>query len=182
MTGESRAGSSSMKWVFGYLLCVIAGVAGSVLTVVFHQVVFVWLRFGQGVGTFFWSFYVVLPVLAFVLGLLLAPRQGQSMLGRSLLANPSLYLGGCFAISTLPSLDSTFWFDYLAELVPWGIICGAGWAPTLVGMWLRRRWRSGRFTEPMACPKCGYNLTGNVSGRGPECGRPVERATAGLSG
>jgi len=25
------------------------------------------------------------------------------------------------------------------------------------------------------CPKCGYNLTGNVSGRCPECGQPVER-------
>ncbi len=25
------------------------------------------------------------------------------------------------------------------------------------------------------CPQCGYNLTGNVSGTCPECGRPVER-------
>jgi hypothetical protein len=27
--------------------------------------------------------------------------------------------------------------------------------------------------DPLACPRCGYSLRGNVSGRCPECGRPV---------
>lgn len=31
-------------------------------------------------------------------------------------------------------------------------------------------WYWGR---PEVCPQCGYNLTGNVSGRCPECGTPV---------
>ena len=33
----------------------------------------------------------------------------------------------------------------------------------------RRRWRSG----PPSCLRCGYNLTGNTSGRCPECGTDV---------
>ena len=33
-----------------------------------------------------------------------------------------------------------------------------------------RRSRSSRAE----CPRCGYNLTGNRSGRCPECGRPLE--------
>jgi hypothetical protein len=30
------------------------------------------------------------------------------------------------------------------------------------------------------CTRCGYNLTGNVSGRCPECGTPTERAASPL--
>ncbi len=36
-------------------------------------------------------------------------------------------------------------------------------------LWLRRR-----RALPGHCQHCGYNLTGNVSGRCPECGQPVE--------
>jgi len=36
---------------------------------------------------------------------------------------------------------------------------------------VRRHWRAP--TAPGACATCGYNLTGNVSGRCPECGTPV---------
>ncbi len=35
-------------------------------------------------------------------------------------------------------------------------------------MWLDRRRRL-----PDHCKKCGYNLTGNVSGICPECGKPT---------
>jgi hypothetical protein len=33
-----------------------------------------------------------------------------------------------------------------------------------------------RHILPDHCEECGYNLTGNVSGRCPECGQPVTRA------
>lgn len=46
--------------------------------------------------------------------------------------------------------------------------------PTLVLRRLRRE-----RVPPGTCPSCGYNLTGNVSGRCPECARPLtpDRAT-----
>jgi len=34
-------------------------------------------------------------------------------------------------------------------------------------------WYRGRRPPPGHCQTCGYNLTGNVSGRCPECGKPV---------
>ena len=34
-------------------------------------------------------------------------------------------------------------------------------------------WRDHRRIQPGHCKKCGYDLTGNVSGRCPECGRGV---------
>ncbi len=39
---------------------------------------------------------------------------------------------------------------------------------------VRRRMRHRRGL----CAKCGYNLTGNVSGVCPECGTPIEQAEA----
>jgi len=39
---------------------------------------------------------------------------------------------------------------------------------------LRKAGRHGGGDRPCECSKCGYNLTGNVSGRCPECGTPVQ--------
>jgi hypothetical protein len=39
-----------------------------------------------------------------------------------------------------------------------------------------RRYRT--FVEDGACPKCGYDLTGNLSGVCPECGRAIDRESA----
>ncbi len=43
-------------------------------------------------------------------------------------------------------------------------------APTALLWWLDRR-----RIRPTHCQRCGYDLTGNVSGRCPECGTPVKR-------
>jgi len=45
--------------------------------------------------------------------------------------------------------------------------------PTII-LWLTGRKRHPRGT----CSKCGYNLTGNVSGRCPECGKETEPVAA----
>jgi len=42
-------------------------------------------------------------------------------------------------------------------------------APTAYLWWHARRFPPGH------CQKCGYDLTGNVSGRCPECGVPLSR-------
>ena len=39
-----------------------------------------------------------------------------------------------------------------------------------------------RIVSPELCSGCGYNLTGNVSGYCPECGRAVEWAVSGWPG
>ena len=41
-------------------------------------------------------------------------------------------------------------------------------APTVI------LWRNDRRYPPGHCRKCGYNLTGNVSGICPECGTPIQ--------
>jgi hypothetical protein len=38
-------------------------------------------------------------------------------------------------------------------------------------------WRDRRRIPPDHCQKCGYNLTGNVSGICPECGTPTTQGT-----
>jgi len=37
---------------------------------------------------------------------------------------------------------------------------------------------SGRHYPPGHCQRCGYNLRGNVSGRCPECGKPISETIA----
>jgi hypothetical protein len=53
--------------------------------------------------------------------------------------------------------------------------CGAVslplWIPTVLFAALAAwHWRRTRPVPPGHCPRCGYDLTGNVSGRCPECG------------
>ena len=56
--------------------------------------------------------------------------------------------------------------------------CVALWLPLLLVAiptgWLF--WRDRQRVQPGFC-RCGYDLTGNVSGRCPECGAACERAT-----
>ena len=37
-----------------------------------------------------------------------------------------------------------------------------------------------RLLSPNLCRKCAYNLTGNVSGRCPECGTPIPQAAVAV--
>jgi hypothetical protein len=52
------------------------------------------------------------------------------------------------------------------------------WAPliplSIAAMWL---WNK-ESVPPGHCQRCGYDLTGNVSGRCPECGSPTSPGTA----
>ena len=53
----------------------------------------------------------------------------------------------------------------------WSVMLVIG-VPTVVLLYRDRRYPPGR------CQKCGYSLTGNVSGVCPECGRATGEATA----
>jgi len=53
-------------------------------------------------------------------------------------------------------------------VVPLWMSLGLVGVPTVV-LW----WRDRRRIPPGHCRKCGYNLTGNVSGVCPECGTAV---------
>ncbi len=43
-----------------------------------------------------------------------------------------------------------------------------------------RSWQVGKHYPLGHCQKCGYNLTGNVSGKCPECGEPCKRQSENL--
>ncbi len=56
----------------------------------------------------------------------------------------------------------------------WTFVVGSA-IPLAVGRWRRR----GVRFPPGHCRRCGYDLTGNVSGRCPECGEDVRSQRAG---
>ena len=62
-------------------------------------------------------------------------------------------VGNWGSLGSFPLWVVPLWLPFVVFLVP-----------TLV------LWRHDRRARPGHCPNCGYNLTGNVSGRCPECG------------
>jgi hypothetical protein len=89
---------------------------------------------------------------------------------KTCLATPAFYVIGLLivVVATTPSpsslRDSSFWL----EMTIW---CVPSWLLTFLGF---RRWRAVRdHNGPPNCAKCGYNLTGNISGICPECGTPI---------
>ncbi len=71
-------------------------------------------------------------------------------------------------ISTLHVIAMTL--DSSLEHFPWPLAIGVPLLVVLYDIRLRRT-----VHPPGYCLKCGYNLTGNVSGRCPECGTTIPR-------
>jgi hypothetical protein len=79
------------------------------------------------------------------------------------------------AIPLAPSIDGTP--EATARFIRlsyWMIAAAFGIAPARLAF---ARWRRRRRLRRGWCGKCGYDLTGNVSGVCPECGRPIVRAS-----
>lgn len=80
-------------------------------------------------------------------------------------------------IPTKPIVPSR---SYVPFLVVGLLVTGSA---ATIGHCLARAWLARRSPPPGWCAHCGYNLTGNVSGRCPECGTPVPpKGDAGPSG
>ncbi len=77
-------------------------------------------------------------------------------------------------VSIHDKLPSPFEWNYLPTSNPRGVEV-PGWYPLAAlavptaALW----WRDRRRHAPGHCRKCGYDLTGNVSGRCPECGTTI---------
>jgi len=68
-------------------------------------------------------------------------------------------------------------FPSYADLPPYPLILPfALWAAAAYRHWLRPKVKE---FPPGYCGGCGYNLTGNVSGICPECGRPIDAERRG---
>ncbi len=68
--------------------------------------------------------------------------------------------------------------DWAGAFVMPGTVCVSFFLSPFVGFLsslLLITIRNRRRFPPGHCQKCGYNLTGNVSGRCPECGSPVHQ-------
>lgn len=72
--------------------------------------------------------------------------------------------------SLLPSYKSAA-PQYSLDLPPWILAL-------IVCLLARRTWRRAYVRQAGRCPKCDYDLTGNVSGRCPECGAAIELSPA----
>jgi hypothetical protein len=89
-----------------------------------------------------------------------------------LLRGPRYWPPGIRRVQSGSDVTDVWYLDGYCSLPGWMILL-VGAAPT---GWLW--WRDHRRIPPGDCRKCGYNLTGNASGRCPECGEAVPRGRA----
>jgi hypothetical protein len=114
----------------------------------------------------------ILGLAAITAGLtlrLLADRRRAWL--KSFLATPALYV-----LIFVFSLDF-FRGDLLDSFWPvFALALGLTWPFTYLSFRIARRAPKRDPNAPPTCPKCEYNLTGNVSGICPECGTPIKSA------
>ena len=92
-------------------------------------------------------------------------RYRSIRFGRNLYA-PTAWakqLGWFVSVQATPGMAAPYvivplWIPFAMIAVPTGIV-----------------WYRGRRPPPGHCRKCGYDLTGNISGICPECGTPIPR-------
>ena len=147
------------KWT-GAGVATLVLLAWAAIVPLFHSNL-LYIDFGVGsfrgslnYGALSWDwFHRQLPPLAVGVAARWAPRVGN--------------LADCFGIDP-PQFkrDAISTYVYLPLWVPFLLVA----APTALLLY-----RDRRRTSPGHCPKCGYNLKGNVSGRCSECGTPIDQ-------
>jgi hypothetical protein len=84
--------------------------------------------------------------------------------------------GQRFRVSRVPYWPVLLWPPVYVFRNPPGSVRVMFWLPLLlVATATAFLWYRDRRPPPGFCRRCGYNLTGNVSGICPECGTPVKR-------
>ena len=109
----------------------------------------------------------------------------QQAMSRRLSVQASLQITAPVYVVCLVALVWTL--DEAATYWGWSVLSGRAWVlklavtmfvimfvPYLPARYLHYKLHP-RRVDANVCPACGYNLTGNISGRCPECGRPIER-------
>ena len=119
------------------------------------------------------AFLVLAPIAlligGFTAGVLLRWKTKHPV-WETVIFNPGLWLCAYWLFSSRDNPDFI-----LMTLIPNAIWVLSSWIGVFIGYRLRR---GPRPVDPGVCSSCGYNLTGNVSGRCPECGTAVARGYA----
>lgn len=133
---------------------------------------------------FVWSLVYFVIFIVFIPGS--RTRHAKMMLrmvflGPITLLVPGIAWSAVASLSVLAHPDMNFYGPggkpaWLTWMPIW--VFGSGFWMIAGFLWLAARCRSarrqiGRFLTTLECRRCGYNLTGNVSGRCPECGAAV---------
>ena len=119
-----------------------------------------------------WHFLYLVPLLACACA---------SVVARDEITFGSRLISGLIQASTLPSIfhDNRTAFrevgEVLSEWILFVICYAVVFAVITQGLALSREGRLDEERASHRCSNCGYDLTGNVSGICPECGRPIER-------
>lgn len=121
------------------------------------------------------SLLLVCGPLAFPLAVSLAGALRPPVRGR---VRPSIpLLAGFFAVSAAAAVSlawgvaRTWVIRHTADFVLWSVLASAVSAGLATAAYVESaNARRGRRRGAPRCDDCGYDLTGNVSGRCPECG------------
>ena len=112
---------------------------------------------------------IVIAISPLILGRLLALMGIRSEIFSYTIGLPGVLLYGLITMD--PHSITPAW---------WLLLNAAFWAPLGWGIGLLRADRATHQNDDgHTCAHCGYFLTGNVSGRCPECGQPISRESPG---
>lgn len=112
----------------------------------------------------------ILWLVSYLGGRWLRTRMGRAWrVAKVVLATPATYAVLLFLVTAADD-----WADLLPALCVSGVALGPALVLTFLGM--RNASGCGYTSQPDRCRRCGYDLTGNVSGRCPECGTIISAA------
>jgi hypothetical protein len=153
------------------------GAAGGFFQAIFWRIAEGCAATGGGAGAIFglFLFLVLLPcALGYAVGRIIIPVTAKSIwMAKASLATPALYayLGSAVYLQVTEGHLSGGYARLGGVFVVLSFLFTL--LGTLHGVQSDERMR--RHLVPSLCAKCGYNLTGNVSGRCPECGARTSR-------